>query len=121
MKPFKSVMFNEMELMERFGIDVTPINMAEAVAKLEKIYNDPARRPELEALAADTKKKMDCSSVDDELLVKMMTFVPFYKSLRRRITRISYRLSAGLLCRLGRGESVSGDVDSWRYGLPCDL
>ena len=81
-KPFKSVMFNEMELMERFGIDVTPINMAEAVAKLEKIYNDPARRPELEALAEDTRKKMDCSSVDDELLVKMMTFVPFYKELK---------------------------------------
>ncbi|MBQ8510387.1 MAG: hypothetical protein IJ493_10830 [Clostridia bacterium] len=78
-KPFKSVMFNEMELMEKFNIDVTPINMAEAIDKLNRIYAE--RRPELEALAAQTKAKMDTSSVEDEMLVKMMTFVPFYKEL----------------------------------------
>ena len=37
-KPFKSVMYNEMELMEKFGIDVIPINMSEAVDKLNRIY-----------------------------------------------------------------------------------
>ena len=78
-KPFKSVMFNEMELMERFGIDVTPINMAEALIKLNKIYNE--RRDELVALAEETKKKIDCSSTDEETLIRMMTFVPFYKEL----------------------------------------
>lgn len=78
-KPFKSVMYNEMELMEKFGIDVIPINMSEAVDKLNRIYAE--RRGELEALANETKRKMDTSSVDDEMLVKMMTFVPFYKEL----------------------------------------
>ncbi|MCI8387596.1 MAG: hypothetical protein HFE63_03930 [Clostridiales bacterium] len=78
-KPFKSVMYNEMELLEKFGIDVIPVNMAEAVDKLNRIYE--TRRPELEALAAETKKKMDTSSVEDEMLVKMMTFVPFYKEI----------------------------------------
>jgi len=78
-KPFKSVMINEMELVEKFGIDVVPINMAEALDKLNRIYNE--KFEQLKAEAEEVKKKIDTSSISDELLVKMMAFVHFYKEL----------------------------------------
>lgn len=78
-KPFKCVMANEMELLEKFGIDIVPINMAEATDKLNRIYSEKFET--LKAEAVEIKKKYDTSSVDDELLTKMMTFVHFYKEL----------------------------------------
>lgn len=78
-KPFKSVMINEMELMEKFGIDVVPVNMTEATNKLNKIYTE--KMDLLKAEAEAIKEKIDTSSISDDLLVKMMTFVHFYKEL----------------------------------------
>lgn len=80
-KPFKSVMVNEMELMEKFGIDIVPINMAEAADKLNKIYLE--KKEQLKADAQEIKKKIDTSTISDELLEKMMVFVYFYKELDR--------------------------------------
>lgn len=78
-KPFKSVMVNELELIEKFGIDITPVNMAEATEKLNKIYAE--KIDQLKIDAENIKKKIDTSSVSDELLVKMMAFVYFYQEL----------------------------------------
>jgi len=78
-KPFKSVMVNETELVEQFGIDIIPINMAVATDKLNRIYTE--KLDELKALAEEIKTKYDTSSVSDELLIKMMAFVLFYKEL----------------------------------------
>ncbi len=78
-RPFKSVMVNEMELLEKFGIEIIPINMAEAADRLNRIYRE--KIDQLKADAIETRKKIDTSTVDDELLVKMMTFVHFYKEL----------------------------------------
>lgn len=78
-KPFKCVMANELELMEKFGIDIVPINMAEATAKLNKIYTE--KIDQLKNDAEKIKEKIDTSTISDELLVKMMTFVYFYQEL----------------------------------------
>lgn len=78
-KPFKSVMYNEMELTEKFGIDVVPINMAEAAAKLNTIYTE--RREQLKKDAASYRKEVDTRDTADEVLERMMAFVYFYKEL----------------------------------------
>ena len=78
-KPFKSVMVNEMELLEKFGIEITPINMAEATARLNQIYQD--KIGPLKTDAEKIREKFDTSSVRDELLIKMMAFVYFYEDL----------------------------------------
>lgn len=80
-KPFQSVMINELELAEKFGIDVVPINLAEAAEKLNRIYRD--KIGQLKEDAASIKKKIDTGSVSDEVLEKMMTFVYFYQELDR--------------------------------------
>jgi L-fucose isomerase-like protein len=38
-KPFKSIMYNELELAERFGIDIVAFNLAEALNDLKEIYD----------------------------------------------------------------------------------
>jgi L-fucose isomerase and related proteins len=78
-KPFKSVMVNELELMEKFGIDIVPVNMAEATSKLNRIYSE--KIDQLKIDAQEIKMKIDTSTICDELLVKMMAFVYFYKEL----------------------------------------
>lgn len=78
-KPFKCVMTNEMELLEKFGIDIVPINMTEATEKLNKIYSENIET--LKAEAQEIRKKYDTSSISDVLLIKMMTFVHFYKEI----------------------------------------
>ena len=49
LKPFKSVMSNEIELAEKFGINVTPVNLVEAMQKLNFIYDN--RMDEIKAIA----------------------------------------------------------------------
>ncbi len=78
-KPFKSVMVNEMELLEKFGIDIIPVNMAEATNRLNNIYSEMYEQ--LEEEAEEIKKKYDTASVDDELLIRMMAFTHFYEEI----------------------------------------
>lgn len=78
-QPFKSIMVNELELMEKFGIDIVPINMAEATYKLNRIYTE--KNDQLKIDAENIKKKIDTGSINDELLMKMMAFVYFYQEL----------------------------------------
>ncbi len=59
-KYFTSVMFNESELIERFGIEVVPINIAMVKKKIEEIQ--ATRAGELAAAADDICSRIDCSS-----------------------------------------------------------
>ena len=88
-KPFKSVMINEMELMERFGIDIVPVNMAEAIDKLNKIYNENTEQ--LRTDAEEIKKKIDTSSISDELLVKMMALYIFIGKLMKKTRQVLFQ------------------------------
>ncbi|MDK2919320.1 MAG: hypothetical protein PWQ37_2053 [Candidatus Petromonas sp.] len=78
-RPFKSVMINELELTERFGIDVVPINMAETAEKMNKIYEE--KKEQLKDDVREIKNKIDTNTVSDEQLEKMMAFVYFYKEI----------------------------------------
>ena len=81
LRPFKSVMCNETELTEKFGISTVTVNMAEALNQLEDIYLN--RRKKLEEYADKYSAAVDVSSVPREQLVKMMAFVEFYKDIDR--------------------------------------
>ena len=81
LRPFKSVMCNETELMEKFNIGVVTVNMAESLAALNDIYKN--RIYLLNRYADEYARKVDVSSVSREQLVKMMTFVEFYKDIAR--------------------------------------
>lgn len=76
-KPFKCVMVNELELTERFGIDVVPINLAEATGRLKKILeeNTDLVSEHVEAI----KKHYDPVGIDEETLRRMAAFIEFYR------------------------------------------
>lgn len=79
LKPFKSVMSNEIELAEKFGIGITTVNMVEAIEKLNFIYDN--RKDELKALVKEVKENWAVDGIDDELLMKNCAFVLFYKEI----------------------------------------
>ena len=77
--PFKSVMYNELELTEKFGININNVNMAVVSDKFNKALN--SRNDELEKDLAELKKQYDVSGLSDDVLKKMLTFVYVYKEI----------------------------------------
>jgi len=68
---FWSVMFNERELLEKFGIEVIPIALTEIIA-LARDYKDK-NKTELRAVVKNIKeKKIDCSAIGEENLKKIV-------------------------------------------------
>jgi L-fucose isomerase-like protein len=63
-KPFLSTMTSEGELLEKFGVEIVPINTAEILSLVDKIKAEQAG--EVKALVADIQKKVDCSTADAE-------------------------------------------------------
>ena len=80
-KPFKSIMYNELELAEKFGIDIVAFNLAEALQDLQAIYDN--RQEELEKDLIDLKATFDCGKLDDEYLKKMLCIVHYYEDLAK--------------------------------------
>lgn len=79
LNPFKSVMANELEITEKFGMNIQTVNMAVVTKKLERIYEED--RAQLEKDAEEIKKKYKITGCDDETVVKMMAFVYCYKEI----------------------------------------
>jgi len=77
--PFKSVMYNELELTEKFGININNVNMAVVSDKFNKALN--SRDDELEKDLAELKELYDVTGLSDEALKKMLTFVYVYKEI----------------------------------------
>lgn len=77
--PFKSVMYNELELTEKFGINMNNVNMAQVESKFNKIMASGSY--ELMGDVDDIKKKYDVCGLDDEILKKMLAFVYVYKEI----------------------------------------
>ncbi|MDO5553613.1 MAG: fucose isomerase [Planctomycetia bacterium] len=81
LKPFKCVMANELELTERFGIDVVPCNLAETTHRLESLLTD---RPEVLAEHVKyIKSQYDPNGIDDATLTRMAAFIEFYREAMR--------------------------------------
>lgn len=78
-KPFSSVIFNEGELMQRFGIRCIPLSMAQLASRYNKIlleYDD-----ELEKGAELLRSRYELDSVTEGKLKKIYAFVILYKNL----------------------------------------
>ena len=76
LNPFKSVMYNELELTEKFGINLQTVNMAVVTKKFEEIY--ASRKDELKKDMVSLKEKYDTSALNDETILKMLAFVHVY-------------------------------------------
>lgn len=77
--PFKSVMYNELELTEKFGININNVNMAQFEDKFRSLLDNGYDR--LQSDLADLKSKYDVAGLEDELLCKMLNFVYVYKQI----------------------------------------
>ena len=77
--PFKSVMYNELELTEKFGINMNNVNMAQVEDKFNRLV--ASKSDELAGDIEDLKKKYDVAGLNDETLKKMLTFVHVYKEI----------------------------------------
>ena len=78
-KPFASVMVNEAELMEKFGIQIIPVNLAIVIKKHAAIMESKAG-----VLAEDVaafKSRFEVGSIPDGMLAKMMAFKHLYREL----------------------------------------
>ena len=78
-KPFKSIMYNELELTEKFGIDIDVFNLADAVKELQTIYDN--EQEELNKDLIKLKETFNCGTLDDEYLKKMLCVVRYYRNL----------------------------------------
>lgn len=76
LNPFKSVMANELEITEKFGINISTMNMTVMTEKLNRLLTEKSDRLETDLLML--KKQYDVAGLDDELLKKMLTFVYAY-------------------------------------------
>ena len=79
LNPFKSVMYNELELMEKFGFNMQTVNMAVAEKHFYDILKN--KQDKLKADLADLKAKYDVAGLDDATLTKMLAFVDMYIEL----------------------------------------
>ncbi len=79
LNPFKSVMSNELEITEKFGINISTVNMTVMTEKLNRLLDEKST-----ALDEDLKKlkeQYDTADLSDELLKKMLTFVYAFKEV----------------------------------------
>lgn len=77
--PFKSVMYNELELTEKFGINLNNVNIAVVEDKFRRVLAEESEA--LSMMLAKLKEKYDVCGLSDELLCKMLAFVYVYKEI----------------------------------------
>ena len=81
LKPFKSIMYNELELCEKFGVDIVSINLVETMNTLKAMYEE--KQELLEKELVDLKKTYDCGTLDDVSLKKILTVVHYFEDLSK--------------------------------------
>ena len=79
--PFCSVIFNEGELMQKFGIRVIPINLAVVIDRYNRILRE--RDAELAQGAALLESRYEMDDLTPPLLKKVYAFVLLYQDLFR--------------------------------------
>lgn len=78
-KPFKCVMANELELTEKFGIDVVPVNLAETGKRLNDLLVE--KKEIVQKQVDEIKRLYDVSDIAESDLAKMGAFVEFFKEI----------------------------------------
>ncbi len=104
-KPFKCVMYNELELCENFGIDIISINLAEALRDLTEIYD--TMQDTLNADLVELKETFNCGDLTDEHLKKMLAVVYYYEKIAKENN-----------CNLISSECWTGITVGWGV-QPC--
>lgn len=79
LKPFKCVMANELELTEKFGIDVVPVNMVAMKMKLEELME--SKKAIIEKHVEFIRENYDVNDIDPETLFRMATFIEAFRDL----------------------------------------
>ncbi len=78
-KPFSCVMYNELELKEKFNLHTKIYNLAEAVQDLQRIYDE--EQDALSQELVELKNTFDCGELDDETLKKMLAIAHYYEEI----------------------------------------
>lgn len=78
-KPFCSVIYNEGELMQKFGIQVIPINMAVIIDKFNRILRE--HEEELKRGAGILRERYEVDALSEPNLEKIWAFVLLYREL----------------------------------------
>ena len=68
-KPFLSVIINEDELLEKFGIEIVPINAAEILSVYERVYAN--KKDQMEEVVGDIISQVKCNTMKKEELYKI--------------------------------------------------
>lgn len=76
LNPFKSVMANELELTEKFGMNLSTVNMTVTTEILNRLYMEKAEQ--LEEDAKKVREMYDVGELEQETLKRMLTFVYAY-------------------------------------------
>jgi L-fucose isomerase-like protein len=79
-QPFKSVMFNETELMERFGVDVCSVGLGMFIKEFRRAETDGGIRTEVEKL----KVAFEVGDTGEEALEKLAAIKIAYRALMDR-------------------------------------
>ena len=79
LRPFKSIMYNELELCERFGVDVITVNLVEAMNELKGIYEN--EREQLQKQLPALKQSFDVNGTDDDKLLRLLATVTFFERM----------------------------------------
>lgn len=77
LNPFKSVMANELELSEKFGINLNTMNMAVFADKAERILNEESDN--IEKNLADLKSKYSLINSDENKIRRIIALAYAYK------------------------------------------
>lgn len=78
-KPFCSVIFNEGELLQKFGIQTEPVNLAVVIDKYNRILGE--RDEELEEGARLLESRYEIDALSKPLLKKVYAFVLLYEEI----------------------------------------
>jgi len=78
-KFFTSVMYNESELMEKFGIEIVPINIGIVKQKMDEILKSKGET--IESISSDLCNRIDCSEPGKEWTIRLAALKLTYQEL----------------------------------------
>ena len=120
-KPFCSVIFNEGELMQRFGLQVVPVNLAVVIDKYNRILKE--KDAELAAGAKLLASRYEMDDLTPPLLKKVYAFVMLYQEIFKEYNVQAVSAECWTAMQLGVGAmpctaySVLADMG---YILACE-
>ena len=113
-KPFCSVIFNEGELLQKFGIQVIPVNLAVIKEKYEQIMKE--RTEELKKGAEKIKEMYDLDEPTMDALDKIYAFVLLYQEIFEEYWVDA--VSAECWCAM---QLLVGAMPCMAYGILADM